>query len=303
MKVLISGALGHIGSYLIRELPKNIHLKKIYIVDNLDSQRFVSLFNLPNSNYKFINKDLSKESFNEDKVDIVIHFAAKTDATSSFYDDEAYKKNKKITSKLVSYCKQHKAKLIFASSTSVYGTQDKIISENCKTSELKPQSPYAKIKLEEERLIRKNLNKNLFVILRLGTIYGYSVGMRFHTAVNKFCFQASSELPLTIWKTALHQKRPYLSIKDLGRSLIFIIKNKIYDGDTYNILTNNHTVDEIIRIIQKYKPLKKIFVNSPIMNQLSYEVSNKKFKSRGFTFSGSLIKEIKRTMFILKNIS
>ena len=224
MKVLISGALGHIGSYLIRELPKNIYFKKIYIVDNLDSQRFVSLFNLPNFNYKFINKDLSKESFNEDKVDIVIHFAAKTDATSSFYNDEAYKKNKKITSKLVSYCKKHKAKLIFASSTSLYGTQDKIISENCKTSELKPQSPYAKIKLEEERLIRKNLNKNLFVILRLGTIYGYSVGMRFHTAVNKFCFQASSELPLTIWKTALHQKRPYLSIKDLGRSLIFIIK-------------------------------------------------------------------------------
>ena len=39
------------------------------------------------------------------------------------------------------------------------------------------------------------------------------------------------------------------------------------------------------------------------MNQLSYEVSNKKFKSKGFAFSGSLIKEIKKTMFMLKNIS
>lgn len=303
MKVLISGALGHIGSYLIKELPKNINFKKIYIVDNLDSQRFVSLFNLPNFNYKFISKDLSKEIFDEDKVDLIIHFAAKTDATSSFFNDKAYKKNKKITSKLVSYCKLHNAKLIFASSTSVYGTQNKVIAENCKTGELKPQSPYAQIKLEEEKLIRKNLNKNLFVILRLGTIYGYSVGMRFHTAVNKFCLQASSELPLTIWKTALHQKRPYLSIKDLGRSLTFIIKKKIFDGDTYNILTNNHTVDEIIKIIHKYKPLRKIFVNSPIMNQLSYEVSNKKFKDKGFVFSGSLTKEIKKTMLILKNIS
>ena len=303
MKVLISGALGHIGSFLIKELPKNINFNKIYIVDNLDSQRFVSLFNLPNFNYKFINKDLSKESFDEDKVDLIIHFAAKTDATNSFFNDKEYKKNKKITSKLISYCRQHNSKLIFASSTSVYGTQSKIIDENCKTSELKPQSPYARIKLEEEKLIRKNLNKNLFVILRLGTIYGYSVGMRFHTAVNKFCFQASSELPLTIWKTALHQKRPYLSIKDLEKSITFIIKNKIFDGDTYNILTNNHTVDEIIKIIHKYKPLKKQFVDSPIMNQLSYEVSNKKFESKGFNFSGSLTKEIKKTMFKLRNIS
>ena len=303
MKVLISGALGHIGSYLIRELPKNINFKKLYIVDNLESQRFASLFKLPKFNYKFINKDLSIETFDEDRVDLIIHFAAKTDATNSFFNDKEYKKNKKITSKLVSYCKLNNTKLIFASTTSVYGTQDKIIAENCKISELNPQSPYAKIKLEEEKLIKKNLNKKSFVILRLGTIYGYSVGMRFHTAVNKFCFQASSELPLTIWKTALHQKRPYLSIKDLGRSLIFIIKNKIYDGNTYNILTNNHTVDEIIKIIHKYKPIKKIFVNSPIMNQLSYEVSNKKFKSKGFVFSGSLTKEIKKTMLILKNIS
>ena len=53
-------------------------------------------------------------------------------------------------------------------------------------------------KIEEEKYIRRKL-KN-YVILRLGTIVGVSNGMRFHTAVNKFCYQSSLNQPLTIWK-------------------------------------------------------------------------------------------------------
>ncbi|MDG2007829.1 MAG: SDR family oxidoreductase [Alphaproteobacteria bacterium] len=303
MKVLISGALGHIGSYLIRELPKTYNFKKIYIVDNFESLRFPSLFNLPNYNYKFINKDLSIEDFKEDKVDLVLHFAAKTDAVNSFNNLKEFKKNKRITSRLIKYCNLNNAKFVFASTTSVYGTQNKIVDENCSLKDLKPQSPYASVKLEEEKLIKKMMKTNNYIILRLGTIYGYSIGMRFHTAVNKFCFQASSNIPITIWKTALNQKRPYLSIYDLNRSIGFIMKNNLFDGEIYNILTNNHTVSYIVNIISSFKKINKIFVNSPIMNQLSYEVSSKKFTSKGFKFKGSLKREVKKTMKMLNKIS
>ena len=303
MKVLISGALGHIGSFLIRELPKTNNFKKIYIVDNFESLRFSSLFDLPNYNYKFINKDLSIEDFTEDTVDLVLHFAAKTDATSSFNNAKEFKKNKKITSKLIKYCNLNKAKFVFASTTSVYGTQNKIVDENCSLKDLKPQSPYATVKLDEEKLIKKEMKTKNYIILRLGTIYGYSIGMRFHTAVNKFCFQASSNIPITIWKTALNQKRPYLSIYDLNRSIDFIIKNNLFNGEIYNILTSNHTVKDIVNLISNFKKITKIFVNSPIMNQLSYEVSSKKFTSKGFKFKGSLEREVKKIMKILNKIS
>ena len=63
------------------------------------------------------------------------------------------------------------------------------------------------------------------MILRLGTIFGVSRGIRFHTAVNKFCLQSATNKPLTIWKTAMYQKRPYLDINDAIRCFSFIIKH------------------------------------------------------------------------------
>ena len=141
------------------------------------------------------------------------------------------------------------------------------------------------------------------VILRFGTIYGTSKGMRFHTAVNKFCFQASANQPISIWKTAYNQKRPYLDINDAIRALIFVINKKLFNGEVYNILTANHTVEEVVSKIRKYKKnIKLEFVNSKIMNQLSYEVSNTKFKKKGFIFKGDLQKSINKTLDLLKNI-
>ena len=91
-------------------------------------------------------------------------------------------------------------KIIIISSTSVYGKQSSIVDENCKLDQLQPQSPYAEVKLKEEQLVRKLLkaNKIKAVVCRFGTIYGISSGMRFHTAVNKFCWQACLNEPLTI---------------------------------------------------------------------------------------------------------
>ena len=47
MKILITGGLGHIGSYLLENIDKIKFIKKIYIIDNLSTNRYSSLFNLP----------------------------------------------------------------------------------------------------------------------------------------------------------------------------------------------------------------------------------------------------------------
>ena len=57
MKIVVTGALGHIGSYLIRSLPVSTRIDKIFLVDNMISNRYCSFFSLPkNVNYKFYRK-------------------------------------------------------------------------------------------------------------------------------------------------------------------------------------------------------------------------------------------------------
>ena len=301
MKILITGALGHIGSFLIKSLPKKTPATKIYLLDNLQSQRFCSLFRLNNYNYEFHNIELSKNIF-EKKADIVIHLAAKTDAAQSNVHKKEFEKNLNITKNIIKYCQKHDSKLIFASSTSIYGPQENTVDENCQISELKPQSPYASIKLKEENLISEKLNKNNFLILRLGTIYGFSEGMRFQTAVNKFCLQASLNQPLTVWRTAFHQKRPYLGLDDLTNSISHIIKNNIFNNQIYNIVSNNYKVSDIIKSIKLFKNVRIKYVDHPIMNQLSYSVKNDKFMKTKFIFRSNIQKEIFNTLNNLKNL-
>ena len=67
----------------------------------------------------------------------------------------------------------------------------------------------------------KNINTK-FISLRFGTIVGASPGMRFHTAVNKFCLAARFDKSFPVWKSAYNQYRPYLSLKDAAKdSYIF----------------------------------------------------------------------------------
>ena len=214
------------------------------------------------------------------------------------------KNNKKATINIIEYCNITNSKLIFASSTSVYGPQTNIVSENSSIKNLNPQSPYAKIKLDEERLIQKKLKKkNSYLILRLGTIYGFSPGIRFHTAINKFCLQACMEENLTIWKTAFNQRRPYLGLDDLNRAINHILKNNLIKNELYNILSHNLKVSDIVKVINQRKKIKKTYVNHPIMNQLSYTISKDKFCNTGFKFKSNLRLEINKTMDKIINIS
>ena len=307
MKIVITGAVGHIGSYLIRDLAIQFPGVNIVMIDNMMTQRFPSLFNLPDTgNFQFIEGDVRTLNLNSifNDADSVIHLAAITDATGSFDKAVEIEENNYIsTLKVATACLETNSKLITLSSTSVYGTQNEIVDEECGEDELQPQSPYAETKLKEEDLIA-SLHKNndlKAVTCRFGTIFGVSPGMRFHTAVNKFCWQASMGMPITVWKTAYDQKRPYLDLYDASKAIMFIIQNDIFDGRIYNILTSNSTVREITDMIKEFVPSLSIdFVENKIMNQLSYEVSCERFKSQGFVFEGDLKRGIGETIFQLK---
>ena len=310
MKIVVTGALGHIGSYLIRELPAYFPNAEIIMLDNMMTQRYPSLFNLPSiGNYSFIEGDVIKATLEAilDSNSVVVHLAAITDAAGSFGNAEALEKNNFLsTARVAEACVVTGARLITLSSTSVYGSQSALVSEECTEDELKPQSPYATTKLKEEKLVKElcENNKLRAVTFRFGTIFGASVGMRYHTAVNKFCWQAVLGQPITVWSTAYHQKRPYLDLHDAVRTICHFIETDRFDGKTYNVLTRNATVSEIVDSIKQFIPMIQVnFVDSPIMNQLSYEVDFSRLLSTGFIPSGSLNRGIGETISLLTNAS
>ena len=73
---------------------------------------------------------------------------------------------------------------------------------------------------------------------------------------NKFCLQASLNQPITIWKTAFNQKRPYLGLDDLSNAITHIIKKNIFNNQIYNIVSNNYKVSDIVKYIKLFKKLK-----------------------------------------------
>lgn len=307
MKLLVTGALGHIGSKLIHSL-KPGEYDEIVLIDNLSTQRYASLFNLPAAvKFRFYEEDILKADLSErfKGIDVVIHLAAITDAASSFDKKELVEEvNYKGAERVAEACVANSCRLIFPSTTSVYGSQAEVVDEGCSKEELKPQSPYAESKLKAEEMFgRLGREKGLqYIVCRLGTIFGVSIGMRFHTAINKFCWQAVMGCPITVWRTAYDQKRPYLDLGDAIAAFKFIIEKEMFDQSVYNVLTLNTTVRNIVEIIKSHIPDLTIkYIDTKIMNQLSYNVSNTRLLTKGFNFRGVLPKGIIDTVNMLSN--
>ena len=307
MNIVITGALGHIGSALMQNLSKIKKLKKIYLIDNGLRNNLNVLFNYKSKkNIKFIFEDLkSKKSIKsiKDKIDVVIHLASITNAENSFnIKKELYENNLGIFKNVVNFCIKKKSKLIHISSTSVYGVQLDLVDEECKN--LLPQSPYADVKLLEEKFLLKNKNKIKFISLRFGTVAGVSKGMRFHTAVNKFCFNAAMNIDIPVWNNAIDQYRPYLALSDAIKTIIFFINKDIFNNQIYNVLTKNFTVRQILNTIKKNKYNLKIKkTNSQILNQNSYKVSKRKIDKLGLKLKNNINSDIKQTLKLFENLN
>jgi UDP-glucose 4-epimerase len=307
MKIVVTGALGHIGSAFIRAFSPG-DVDTLVLLDDLSTQRYCSLFSLPSGiPYRFVEGDVLKDDLEAlfRGVDAVVHLAAITNATASFENQSQVERvNLDGTERVARACAATGAALIFLSTTSVYGVSEGTVDENCTDDQLQPQSPYATSKRAAELLLQRLAAeaKLRFVTLRFGTIYGVSPGMRFHTAINKFVWQACMGLPLTVWRTALHQRRPYLELGDAVRALKFFIQNNHFDNQIYNVLTTNATVSEITERIKALVPDTRIdLVDSRIMNQLSYTVSNEKVRALGFTFTGDLDASLTESVALLRN--
>jgi len=295
LRIVVTGALGHIGSRLIRELPLAFPAADIVLVDNLSTQRYCSLFDLPASGrYRFIEADVLTADLDAlfAGADAVIHLAAITKADETFETAERVEAvNFHGTERVARACARAGAGLAFISTTSVYGGRREAIDDECPAGDLHPQTPYADSKLRAERLLESlGAQEGLrFVVCRFGTIFGVSPGMRFHTAVNKFCMQAATGRPITVWRSALHQFRPYLDLGDAVAALLLLIRRELFDRRVYSVVTLNATVSHVVEAIRAHVPgARTEFGDSAVMNLLSYKVESNRLAGLGFRFSGDL---------------
>ncbi len=242
MTILVTGGCGYIGSKLIRDLATDEKLAgtTIRILDNMLRERYVSLMDLPaKGNYEFIEGDIRndsdlKKAFQD--VDMVIDLAGITNAPISFErKDLTFDVNIKGGQKVVDHAVQAGVeRFVYSSTASVYGPTRGVVDE---TAVCKPISPYGESKLQAEQACLESSKSGMNSTgLRLGTVYGYSIGMRFDTVVDRFVYLACSGAPLTVWESARKEKRPYLHLQDSCDSIIHTLKRKDMKDGIYNVV-------------------------------------------------------------------
>lgn len=309
MKFLILGGCGYIGSLLIREyLPKEFPNCLIRIYDNMFKDRYVTLFNLPDgATYELVQGDVRDTEMLEkafEDIDIAIYQADITNAPLSFERKELTEavNHKGAMNAFRQAIKSKIKKFIYTSSASVYGPTNGVVTE---TFECKPVSPYGifKLKAETEGMkFAKESGLNA-VALRLGTVVGYSIGMRFDTILDVFAFQASIGKPLSIYDTALREARPYVHVRDVCRAYIWAVKNNNINGEIINVVGENWNMTQVLDTLKKYLPdLKYEIVDTPSLNQLSYKLDDSKAKKFGFQAEYSIDEGIKEVLDQFKKI-
>ena len=299
MTVLVTGGLGYIGSRLIRELPDHPRFsgETIRILDNFGQPRFNSLWNLPvYADYEFVQGDIRDPDVRAEAltdVDTVFHLAAITNAPETFdIPEKTWEVNHDAAVELF---KDSRAagvsSFINAVTCSVYGRTDEKITE---TFECDPESPYAEAKLAAEQDIFEMEDGTVAVTgLRLGTVYGWTTGMRFDTVVDKFALLAATGQPLTVYEGAENQKRPYLHVQDAVRSMLFAA-DELGDGEAYNIVGQNARLQDVVDAIEDHFPDVEIgYTEAEQLNQLSYVVSDEKVRSEGFRTAFTLDQGVK----------
>ena len=228
-KVLVTGGAGFIGFHLAKRLLELGH--QVSVIDNLNDYYSPQLKNdrlsqlADKNNFSFTQLDLADQKaladfFTDQKFDLICHLAAQAGVRYSFTNPLSYINSNIIgTFNLLEQARQNNIpKIIFASSSSVYGNSDKeSFSESDPTDQT--ISLYAATKKSGEALLHHyyhNFNINA-VALRFFTVYG--PWGRPDMAYFKFTRSILEDKPIEVYNNGDHL-RDFTYIDDIVEGII-----------------------------------------------------------------------------------
>ena len=296
-KIVITGGLGYIGTELCKIYSGTSWNDQIIVIDN----RFISerVNQLRNWNIDFFQGDILDKDFIKKHLkdaDVVHHLAGitnvpRTQSESSKESDEkiklvAEKGTQNILDTISKNCK-----IIFPSTHVVYEGVDKAKIDIKEEESTKPVLSYSSSKNVNEKQLKES-GKN-YVILRLGSVYGYSTDTtRLDIMPNLFSKIASQNGIIKLFAGG-RQIKSLVPLIDVARCFKFMEENEQIKYDLFNITKDTLTVKEVAEICKKYNP--KIYLretNDEIPN-LGFSLSNKKILKTGFKFLYNIDQNIK----------
>ena len=296
-KIIITGGLGYIGTELCKIYSGYSWYHKIIAIDN----RFISerVNQLRNWNIEFIHGDILDKSIVKNNfvdADIVHHLAGITDvprtkSESSNENDKAIREVAELGTQNILNTINNSCKIIFPSTHVVYEGIDKIKKDISEDESTQPVLSYSASKDFNEKQL-KNSGKN-YVILRLGSVYGYSTDTtRLDIMTNLFSKIASQDGNLKLFAGG-RQIKSLVPLIDVARCFKFMEEREDINYELFNLTKDTVTVKEVAEICKKYNPKIIITETNDEIPNLGFSLSNKKLLKTGFKFLYNLDQNIR----------
>ena len=253
MNILVTGGAGFIGSHLVDRLLSEGNFVVAY--DNLSLGRLENLEEASkNTNFKFVEGDiLDREKlwnvFKTNNFDIVFHMAANSDIAKSHANpDVDFDNTFKTTYETLLAMKEFGIKkLVFASTSAIYGDAGKSVDETF--GPLFPASHYGASKLASEGFIASFCEN--YEIQAWITRFPNVVGERSTHGVIRDFIKKLKKTPncLEVLGNGM-QYKPYVYVKDLVDAILFVWKNTDDKINYFNIGVETRTrVKEIAQMV------------------------------------------------------
>ena len=262
MKFVVTGGAGFIGSHIVEQLLDDGHT--VTVIDNLNTGKLDNLSKVL-AKIDFIQGDirdteLLKNIFKD--TDGVFHEAALASVQESFSKVDEYNDvNVKGTEGILRLAKEYGFKVVYASSSSVYGNPAKIpIHEDDPKN---PINPYAQTKLDDEVLATKYAKDGVKVIgLRYFNVFGDRQSQQYAGVIKKFFKKARSGEPPIINGDGT-QSRDFVFVGDVVNANIMAMKSSV-DHAFFNIGTaTTISVNELAETIVAEFGLKLKPIHGP----------------------------------------
>jgi UDP-glucose 4-epimerase len=254
LKYIVTGGAGFIGSNIVKKLVARGD--SVTVIDNLNTGKEENLISVKDKIVFFkdsiLNLDLLEKQ--TQNIDGIFHQAALASVQDSFSKPEEYQSvNVNGTENILKLAKKNNFKVVYASSSSVYGNPEKI---PIKESDSKnPINPYAKTKLEKEKLAIKYSEMGVKVIgLRYFNVFGKGQSKEYAGVLKLFLERIRDKLPPKINGDG-SQFRDFVYVEDVANANILSMDSEV-NHEFFNVGTNTSiTILDLAKTIIKSSEL------------------------------------------------